>query len=293
MNKQLLKSHPSEHIQFNPYQVMGHFNTYSRQWQLQILPIDAPCSFEELQVKRNNSLLMTSSSSEINLTVNNLGVSAHLVFQINGVDYLVLVEQKRHDFKDKVLKLISGYVSSEYSYYPKQAIADEITQECLMVYEDQLACWQDHTEQALPDPEYQGLTINKDKTLTLAPDLMATPQQIALGAAQCEPHVTSYLHVPTNSLQLVYHWRTTIRDLNELSCYFVDEIYNQETQRLETTWDKSDKCYFAELQFNQFTGTFFQLEAGQLKAVDLKNPLFSEYFCQRKGIMVFDNHTVL
>lgn len=293
MHKHLLKSHSAEHVQFNPYQVTGHYNTYNHQWQLQLFPIDAPYSFNELQAKRKHAAFLNSSPSEVNLTVNNIGVSAHLVCQINGIDYLLLVEQRRKDFQDTVLKLISGYVSSKSSYYPEQAIAEEITQECLMVYKDQyLAQWQDHSGQVLPDPEYNDLTVDTDKRLTLVPSLISSPQQISIGAAQCAPHVNSYIHVPTNSLQLVYHWRVTFQDLHKLSCYFVDELFNETDQCLETTWNKSDKCYFAELQFDQLTGAIFQLEAGQLKPVDLQNALFSEYFCERKGLMVFDNHAV-
>jgi hypothetical protein len=67
--------------------------------------------FEETQ-NHTPSKLIAEMRSIPGMSVSNIGVSVALTTLFNGKRYLIAVSQKRPDFNDTVLKLISGYVNA-------------------------------------------------------------------------------------------------------------------------------------------------------------------------------------
>jgi len=204
-------------------------------------------------------------------TFANVGVSVCLTVGVSDDNYLVLVKQNRRDEDDEVLKLISGYVAS--CQRPEEAIKKELKEELIMV----------------KNGEYLSLDIeeilnNKSAYLTRSIDsdkiILDDYHLDCLGIQYC---------APTNSAQLIFGGHVQIENVDGLSLFHAEDVFNQETRKLDVFL--TDDLFLAKVKEGGIDGELYKLENGLLKEVTPKEKTsLSEFFVPSKnGIITQKN----
>ncbi|RRJ82343.1 hypothetical protein [Aestuariirhabdus litorea] len=242
-----------------------------------------PFDFTDLLQQRSNPPPQEGSA----FTATHLGVSGFIRLRWQELRFLLLVRQQRADRGDRVLKLPSGYVDLDLLATPALALEQEISQELLL-----------HSEQELWPIERNGSELQRvyQAQLSYHPECAqlatATPFRSREVYWEGEPltECECYLHRPTGSVQLVYHWDLELPDrpMSDLSLWQLEERINPRSGLLETLWEEREPLWLAALNdYNLIDGGFYQLRDGLLLPAEGSAELqLSEYFAPRQGLWV-------
>jgi hypothetical protein len=239
----------------------------------------------------------------------NIGVSAYLVLNHNGVDYLITVGQirKSEGFSDKVAKLISGYVSADFLANPFASMINEISEEFLPVTGSGKFLSGDHYGEKMPQP-YKKIVEYADENpfliLASSKNLNSTDSHrivcINKTPAYCAPRI--YYHANVNGAQLVFPLRVEV-DLKELAGLSQSET-ELKPAHLKHAEEKFEKgvlnaymdplpLYLFKLEGNKPNGMVFTFLDGKLQLVT-EAPVLSEAFVPsvHDGIIGANNITL-
>ncbi|MCV6609738.1 MAG: hypothetical protein OIF55_03085 [Amphritea sp.] len=196
---------------------------------INISPIGLPVDFETMQLRRK------PTTPKIPGRYANLGVSAQIHLHLDGKDYLVLVRQRKKDHA--VLKLPSGYVPLEQLQNPYLTLAQELTEECLLL-KGRRFCRVELNTQRLVKP-YRELEYHEQHTMQLFSEnlnpLKLPQAQLYINKQPLIGAPFLYIHKETCSAQLVYPLRMELPETDELSLLHAEEQYDQETDELNVT----------------------------------------------------------
>ncbi|MFA5679007.1 MAG: metal ABC transporter ATPase [Pseudomonas sp.] len=254
---------------------------------LRYTPVGNPLSFDEMLALRQPVQVVDPDCFE--LTVANLGVSADITFIWQQRAFRVLVRQQRPDRNDDVLKLLSGYVPAHELRLPLLTLMTELAEELLL-----------ETGQGWLPGRYQEVWLPAPYADTLPADpkrwYQLAPQQSATRAVMCRElnlleRPRAYVHLPTNSLQLVYYMRLTLPACKDLNLLHADETLDAQHNELVAQLDphKPD-LYLAELIDGSASGRLFTLEKGELIEQQPQHLLLSEAFAPQSGWIVAESH---
>lgn len=254
---------------------------------LRYTPVGNPLSFDEMLALRQPVQVEDADCFE--LTVANLGVSADITFAWQQREFRLLVRQQRPDRQDEVLKLLSGYVPAHELRLPLLTLMTELAEELLL---ETGQGWLPgrYQEVWLPAPYADTLPADPKRWYQLAPHQSATRAVLCRELNLLE-RPRAYVHLPTNSLQLVYHMRLTTPACPDLSALHADEVLDQQSGELIARLDhhKPD-LYLAELIDGVANGKLFTLEKGELIEQQPHKLLLSEAFAPQQGWVVADSH---
>lgn len=250
-------------------------------------PVGNPLSFNEMLALRQPVQIDNPESFE--LTVANLGVSADITLCWQQREFRLLVRQLRPDRHDEVLKLLSGYVPAHELRLPLLTLMTELAEELLL-----------HAGKGWLPGRYQEVWLPAPYADTLPADpkrwFQLTPQQSATRAVMCRElnlleRPRAYVHLPTNSLQLVYPMRLTVPACKDLSALHADESLDAQSGELIARLDphKPD-LYLAELIDGNPSDRLYTLERGELIEQHPRNLSLSEAFAPQDGWVVTESH---
>lgn len=254
---------------------------------LRYTPVGNPLSFDDMLALRQP--VQVDDPECFELTVANLGVSADILFTWQQRDFRLLVRQRRPDRGDEVLKLLSGYVPAHELRLPLLTLMTELAEELLL-----------ETGQGWLPGRYQEIWLPTPYADTLPTDpnrwFHLSPHQGAARAVLCRElnlleRPRAYVHLPTNSLQLVYHMHLSVPRCADLSALHADESLDPQSGQLqaELDWQHPD-LYLAELVDGEFNGQLFTLIKGELIAQQPGEVFLSEAFAHQTGWVVADEH---
>jgi hypothetical protein len=252
--------------------------------QLSYQAIGAALNFAQMQARRQPVVI--ADSQHFNLQLANLGVSVRLTLNWQGRDYLLLVRQQRKDRGDSVLKLISGYVPDDQLSTPLSTALQELTEECLIASREGWLGAR-FEQKSLPRPYLASLNYTDQQHFDLQAET-DSPQVIYHQDQVLTARPSAYVHVPTASLQLVYHWRLSLpSQANALSLYHTDE--QLEGTELITRLDpQQPDLYLIALNSGRANGDIYSLQQGQLVPVNSDNLWLSEAFAEQDGWLIRD-----
>lgn len=255
---------------------------------LRYTPVGNPLSFEQMLELRQP--VQVDDPEQFELTLANLGVSADITFCWQQRDFRLLVRQQRPDRDDEVLKLLSGYVPAHELRLPLLTLMTELAEELLL-----------ETEQGWLPGRYQDIWLPTPYADTLPPDrnrwFSLNPQQGSARAVLCRElnlleRPRAYVHLPTNSLQLVYHMHLSVPRCADLSALHADESLDAQSGQLLAQLDRQrPDLYLAELVDGQFNGRLFTLVKGRLVEQMPAQVLLSEAFAPQTGWVVSESHS--
>ena len=249
-------------------------------------PVGNPLGFADMQDLRQPVTVKDPESFE--LTVANMGVSVDLSLTWQGRDFRVLIRQDRVEQDDNVLKLISGYVPAHELRVPLLTVMTEIAEELLL--ESNRGWLQGrYMETWLPTPYSSSLKLSKRHSYQL------TPHRGAEHPVLCrELHLIerprAYVHLPTNSLQLVYSMQLELPENSPgLTMLHADEHMDTEKDQLlvEMNYQRPE-IFLAEMSEGVATGKLFSLEQGELVPRRPKNIWLSEALAPQTGWVIED-----
>ena len=254
---------------------------------LRYAPVGNPLSFDEMLALRQP--VQVDDPERFELTVANLGVSADILFSWQQREFSLLVRQQRPDRNDEVLKLLSGYVPAHELRLPLLTLMTELAEELLLEgthgwlpgrYQD---IW-------LPAPYADTLPADPHRHYQLQPHTSATRAVLCRDLNLLE-RPRAYLHLPTNSLQLVYSLHLTPPADNRLSALHADETLDPHSGELIARLDPlQPDLYLAERIDGQATGRLFSLEKGELIERQPAHLALSEAFAPQHGWVVAESH---
>lgn len=254
---------------------------------LRYTPVGDPLSFEQMLQLRQP--IQVDDPEQFELTLANLGVSADITFHWQQRDFRLLVRQRRPDRGDEVLKLLSGYVPAHELRLPLLTLMTELAEELLL-----------ETGQGWLPGRYQEIWLPTPYADTLPTDrnrwYQLSPHQGAARAVLCRElnlleRPRAYVHLPTNSLQLVYHMHLNIPRCADLSALHADESLDPQSGQLQAQLDpQRPDLYLAELLDGEFTGQLFNLVKGKLVPQLPSQVFLSEAFAPQTGWVVADEH---
>ncbi|SDS66298.1 hypothetical protein SAMN05216198_2463 [Halopseudomonas litoralis] len=254
---------------------------------LRYTPVGNPLSFEQMLELRRPVQVDDSDSFE--LTAANLGVSADITFRWQQRDFRLLVRQQRPDRGDDVLKLLSGYVPAHELRLPLLTLMTELAEELLL-----------ETDQGWLPGRYQDIWLPTPYADTLLPDrnrwYSLSPHQGAARAVLCRElnlleRPRAYVHLPTNSLQLVYHMHLSVPRCADLNALHADESLDPQSGQLQAQLDhQQPDLYLAELIDGTASGRVFTLVKGELIEQHHPHLMLSEAFAPQTGWVVSDSH---
>lgn len=196
---------------------------------INISPIGLAVDFETMQLRRK------PTTPKIPGRYANLGISAQIHLQLEGKDYLVLVRQRRKDHA--LLKLPSGYVPLEQLENPYLTLAQELTEECLLL-KGRRFCRTELNGQRLVKP-YRELEYHEDRVMQLfsaEQNPLKLPQtRIYIDKQPLMGNPFLYIHKETCSAQLVYPLRMELPATDELSLLHAEEQYDPASDELNVT----------------------------------------------------------
>ena len=254
---------------------------------LRYTPVGNPLSFDDMLALRQP--IQVDDPNHFELTLANLGVSADITLSWQQREFRLLVRQQRPDRNDEVLKLLSGYVPAHELRLPLLTLMTELAEELLL---ETGQGWLPgrYQEVWLPSPYADSLPTAPSRHFQLA------PQQSASRAVMCRElnlleRPRAYVHLPTNSLQLVYHMHLTLPPCRDLSALHADESLDTRSGELIARMDphKPD-LYLAELVDGSATGQLFTLEKGQLVEQQPQQLSLSEAFAPQTGWIVAESN---
>ena len=229
---------------------------------LRYTPVGSPLSFSQMQAMRQPVTIDNPHSFDI--TVANLGVSVDLMLELQGRCFKVLVRQERPDQGDEVLKLISGYVPSHELRVPLLTAMTEIAEELLL--ESPQGWIQGRYQQTwLPTPYVADLPADPDATYDLIPDHGHT-RPVCCGNQPLIERPRAYIHLPSNSLQLVYSMRLALPERREkISALHADEVLDSGSGELRAHLDfQQPNLYLCEVGEKCPPGQLYTLKKGVL-----------------------------
>lgn len=254
---------------------------------LRYAPVGNPLSFDDMLALRQP--IQVDDPDRFELTLANLGVSADITLSWQQREFRLLVRQERPDRNDEVLKLLSGYVPAHELRLPLLTLMTELAEELLLEtgqgwlpgrYQD---VW-------LPSPYADSLPADPTRCFQLAPRQSATRAVMCRELSLLE-RPRAYVHLPTNSLQLVYHMHLTLPPCKDLSALHADESLDALSGELIARLDphKPD-LYLAELVHGRTTDRLFTLEKGQLIEQRPQQLSLSEAFANQTGWVVAESN---
>jgi len=185
-----------------------------------------------------------------------------------------------------VLKLISGYVPAHELRVPLLPVMTELAEELLIegshgwLQGSYLDTW-------LPTPYAPLLPRCKRYSYKL------TPRQCGTRPVLCrELHLVerprAYLHLPTNSLQLVYAMQLELpENCADMTLLHADERLDANNGELIVEMDyQKPEIFLAEIQDGKATGELFSLVSGELQLRSPQNRFFSEALAEQHGWVV-------
>lgn len=254
---------------------------------LRYTPAGNPLSFDDMLALRQP--VQVDDPECFELTVANLGVSADILFTWQQRDFRLLVRQRRPDRGDEVLKLLSGYVPAHELRLPLLTLMTELAEELLL---ETRHGWLNgrYQEVWLPTPYAENLPPDPNRWYSLSPYQSATRAVICRELNLLE-RPRAYVHLPTNSLQLVYQMRLTAPPCPDLSALHADESLDQHSGELIARLDpKQPDLYLAELIDGTASGRLFTLERGELVEQQPEHLLLSEAFAPQQGWVIDSSH---
>lgn len=254
---------------------------------LRYSPVGDPLNFEQMLVLRQPVEVADPECFE--LTVANLGVSADITLHWQQREFRLLVRQQRPDRGDEVLKLLSGYVPAHELRLPLLTLMTELAEELLL-----------ETGQGWLPGRYQEVWLPAPYADTLPADpkrwFSLTPHQGAARAVMCRElnlleRPRAYVHLPTNSLQLVYHMRLAPPPCSDLSALHADEFLDAQSGQLHARLDHHQPdLYLAELRDGVASGRLFTLQQGELIEQHPRHLALSEAFAPQTGWVIAQPH---
>lgn len=250
---------------------------------LHYTPIGQPLSFAAMQAQRQP--ITVADPEHFTLTVANLGVSVALTLHFRGRQFQLLVKEAGHN----QLKLISGYVPAHELRVPLLTVMNEIAEELLL---ETTNGWLQGCYQGtwLPTPYADTLPLDPARHFTLS------PQRGASRPVMCrELHLLerprAYIHLPTNSLQLVYYMDLHLPEqLEQISALHVDEHLDKPSGQLISQLDyQQPDLYLAEFIDQEATGELYQLLRGELEPRPGHPFSLSETMAKQQGWLVPDH----
>jgi hypothetical protein len=252
-------------------------------------PVGSPMSFAEMHALRRP--VSVPDPDCFDLTVANLGVSVDICLRWQGRSFHLLVRQDRPDQGDDVLKLLSGYVPAHELRVPLLTVMTEIAEELLL---EGPGGWL--------SGEFQGTWLPTPYAQTLAPDQRAafrlTPysgqaRPVLCGNLPLIERPRAYVHLPTNSLQLVYRLHLDLPEhCATLSALHADEALDEDSGQLIARMDEQQPdLYLAELRDSKPTQRLYTLRKGVLIRQPTDNIHLSEALAEQNGWVIDASRT--
>lgn len=254
---------------------------------LSYLPVGSPMNFRDMHARRTP--ITVEDPFNFELTVANLGVSVDISLQWQGRSFHLLVRQDRVDQGDNVLKLLSGYVPAHELRVPLLTVMTEIAEELLL-----------EGSNGWLGGEYQGTWLPTPYAATLRPDprdaFRLTPvsghtRPVFCGDLPLIERPRAYVHLPTNSLQLLYHMRLELPDhCEKLSALHADEALDAESGKLIAKMDEQEPdLYLAEVRDGKPTQQLYTLRKGVLIRQPTEGLRLSEALAEQTGWVIGDS----
>lgn len=246
-------------------------------------PEGPPLSFAEMQALRRP--VEVADPWEFELLAANLGVSLRLDLHWRGRHYLLLIRQQRDDLGDCVLKLVSGYVPAHELRAPLLTAITEVAEELL--FETPSGWLQGRYQQTwLPTPYAETLDYCERPSFQLQPHSCHLLPVSCAGLPLLE-RPRAYLHLPSNSLQLVYHLDLILPDQCELrQALHTDESLDDSGALTARIDPRQPELYWLDLD----SGALLQMQQGEWQELPSEKLQLSEAFADRNGWTVADNH---
>lgn len=254
---------------------------------LRYTPVGNPFSFADMLALRQP--VQVEDPDRFELTVANLGVSADISLVWQQREFRLLVRQRRPDRNDEVLKLLSGYVPAHELRLPLLTLMTELAEELLL---QSGPTWLPgrYQEVWLPTPYADTLPADPSRWYSLSPHPCATRAVLCRELNLLE-RPRAYVHLPTNSLQLVYHMRLTPPPCHDLSALHADEELDPRSGELVARLNpQQPDLFLAELEDGTANGRLFTLEKGELIEQRVGQLLLSEAFAPQSGWVVDESH---
>lgn len=247
-------------------------------------PIGNPLGFTQMQALRQPVEIDDPDNFE--LIAANLGVSVDLSLTWQERQFRVLIRQKRVDQGDSVLKLISGYVPAHELRVPLLPAMTELAEELLIecshgwLQGSYLDTW-------LPTPYAPLLPRCKRYAYKLAPKQCGT-RPVLCRELHLVERPRAYLHLPTNSLQLVYAMQLELpENCADMTILHADERLDASSGELIVEMDyQKPEIFLAEMRDGKATGELFSLVRGELQLRRPKQPCLSEAMAAQEGWVV-------
>lgn len=247
-------------------------------------PVGNPLGFAQMQAMRQP--IEIDDPERFDIVAANLGVSVDLSLTWQQRQFRVLIRQKRIDQVDSVLKLISGYVPAHELRVPLLPVMTELAEELLIegshgwLQGSYLDTW-------LPTPYAPGLPRCKRYSFKLSPRHCGTRPVLCRELHLIE-RPRAYVHLPTNSLQLVYAMQLELpENCANMTLLHADERLNVSSGELIVEMDyQKPEIFLAELRDGKATGELFSLVGGELQLRRPKNPWLSETLAAQEGWVV-------
>lgn len=255
---------------------------------LRYTPVGNPLSFEQMLALRQP--VQVDDPEQFELTLANLGVSADITFRWQQRDFRLLVRQQRPDRDDEVLKLLSGYVPAHELRLPLLTLMTELAEELLLETEQGWLPGR-YQEVWLPTPYADTLPSDRNRWYSLSPH-QGSARAVLCRELNLLERPRAYVHLPTNSLQLVYHMHLSVPRCADLSALHADESLDAQSGQLQAQLDRQrPDLYLAELVDGQFNGRLFTLVKGRLIEQMPAQVLLSEAFAPQIGWVVSESHS--
>ncbi|HIZ50779.1 MAG TPA: metal ABC transporter ATPase, partial [Candidatus Pseudomonas excrementavium] len=200
------------------------------------------------------------------------------------------VRQQRPDLDDEVLKLLSGYVPAHELRLPLLTLMTELAEELLLETEQGWLPGR-YQEVWLPTPYADTLPSDRNRWYSLSPH-QGSARAVLCRELNLLERPRAYVHLPTNSLQLVYHMHLSVPRCADLSALHADESLDAQSGQLQAQLDRQrPDLYLAELVDGQFNGRLFTLVKGRLIEQMPAQVLLSEAFAPQTGWVVSESHS--
>lgn len=249
---------------------------------LRYTPVGSPMNFADMMTLRQP--VTVEDPESFTITVANLGVSVNLCVTIGDRELHVLVRQDRLDRGDNVLKLLSGYVPAHELRVPLLTAMTEIAEELLL--EGKNGWLQGRYQDTwLPTPYAAELPVDKRHSFTLTPHRGHT-RPVYCGDLQLQERPRAYVHLPTNSLQLVYHLNIALPDGMPLSALHADERLDQDGQLTASLDPENPDLLLVERGEPVESSRLYTLEKGELVEQDPAGTDLSEALAPQQGWVI-------
>ncbi|QIB52982.1 metal ABC transporter ATPase [Pseudomonas sp. OIL-1] len=251
---------------------------------LRYTPVGSPLSFAQMQALRVP--ITIDNPQQFDVTVANLGVSVDLTLEWQGRSFRLLVRQERPGHGDEVLKLISGYVPAHELRVPLLTAMTEIAEELLL--EGPHGWLQGRYQQTwLPTPYASDLPVDTNLAFDLTPDRGHT-RPVCCGNQPLLERPRAYIHLPSNSLQLVYSMRLTLPEgCDKLTALHADEVLDSQSGELRAHLDyELPDLYLCELRNDRLPGQIYMLKKGVLVAEKPGQLQLSEAMAEQVGWVI-------